>query len=78
MLKVKLDQWRAPLSYKSASRNLLQRHFKKVTNGSWFAEGAVFLPLCTAASIERRWGVCAKGRHPLWDDVLWQNDDAVP
>lgn len=63
------------MGYTSGARNLLQRHFKKVTAGSWFAEGAVFVPSCAAASLERTRGVCEKGIHPLWDDVVWEDDE---
>jgi hypothetical protein len=71
-LKAKLDEWKRPLRYTSASRNLLQRHFRKVTAGSWFAEGAVLVPACVAASVERTWGVGSRQLHPRWGDVAWQ------
>jgi len=72
-LKAKLDEWKRPLRYTSASRNLLQRHFRKVTAGSWFAEGAVLVPACVAASVKRTWGAGSGQLHPRWDDVAWQD-----
>jgi hypothetical protein len=70
-LKTKIEEWKVPYSYTSDSRNLLQRHFRKVTAGSWFEGGAVIVPTQVADSVERTWGLEQKQPHPKWGGVVW-------
>ena len=72
-LKTKLEEWKVPYSYTSDSRNLLQRHFRKVTAGSWFEGGAVIVPTQVAESVERTWGLEQKQPHPKWGGVVWSS-----
>jgi hypothetical protein len=58
--------------YTSCLRNLLQRHFKKVTHGEWFASGAIVVPMADANSVERTWGRGSRIPHPKWETVAWE------
>ena len=70
-LKTKIETWKVPYSYTSDPRNLLQRHFRKVTAGSWFEGGAVMVLTPVAESVERTWGLEQKQPHPKWGGVGW-------
>ena len=70
-LKTKIEEWKVPYSYTSDPRNLLQRHFRKVTAGSWFEGGAVIVLTPVAESVERTWGLEQKQPHPKWGGVVW-------
>jgi hypothetical protein len=70
-LKTKIEEWKVPYSYTSGPRNLLQRHFRKVTAGSWFEGGAVIVLKPVAESVERTWGLEQKQPHPKWGGVVW-------
>ena len=67
-----MEEWKGPNLYTSGLRNLLQRHFKKVTSGEWFAGGAVLVPTPIADSVERTWGRGARHPHPMWDIIVWE------
>ncbi len=68
--KAKLEEWKGV--YTSCLRNLLQRHFKKVTHGEWFASGTIVVPMADANSVERTWGRAARAPHPNWEIVAWE------
>ena len=70
--KAKLEAWRGPNEYTSCLRNLLQRHFKKITGGEWFASGAILVPKAEANSVERTWGRGVRNPHPKWESVEWE------
>jgi hypothetical protein len=70
--KAKVEEWRGPNEYTSCLRNLLQRHFKKVTMGEWFASGAILVPMAEANSVERTWGRGARNPHPKWETIAWE------
>lgn len=69
---MRMEEWKAPNCYTSGLRNLLQRHFKKVTAGEWFASGAVLVQTQVADSVERTWGRGTRQLHPKWDNVTWE------
>ena len=71
--KAKMEEWRTPTGYSSGLRNLLQRHFKKVSAGEWFSSGTVLVPAAEAESLERTWGRSTRQPHPNWDNVLWED-----
>jgi hypothetical protein len=73
-LKQKMEEWKGPNKYTSGLRHLLQRHFKKVTAGEWFAVGSVLVPLPMADSCERTWGRGTRMPHPKWETVYWQEE----
>ena len=73
-----MEEWKAPNQYTSGLRNLLQRHFKKITAGEWFAGGAVLVPTRVAESIERTWGRGSRQPHPKWVGVVWEEVRVSP
>jgi hypothetical protein len=77
-LKQRMEEWRGPNHYTSGLRNLLQRHFKKVTTGEWFSSGAVLVHTPVANSVERTWGRGARQPHPKWDNVTWEEVSSSP
>jgi len=69
-LKTRMTEWKG--QYSSGLRNLMQRHFKKVTSGEWFSSGAVLVHTPIAESVERTWGRGNRQPHPKWDNVIWE------
>uniref|UniRef100_A0A7S0EY56 Uncharacterized protein n=1 Tax=Hanusia phi TaxID=3032 RepID=A0A7S0EY56_9CRYP len=69
--KSRMEAWKDACQYTSGLRNALQRHFKKVTVGEWFSDGAVLVPCTVADSVQRTWGRGNRQPHPKWDDVQW-------
>ena len=69
--KLRMEAWKDACQYTSGLRNALQRHFKKVTVGEWFSDGAVLVPCTVADSVQRTWGRGNRQPHPKWDDVQW-------